>query len=71
MVLAMVKELQKIADSFKEMKKSIDTKYSDDLTSLTLIIVFIGTAAQMPLVNDPKDYLVKVGLVLFYYVYLF
>ena len=43
--------------------------YSDDLTSLTLIIVFIGTAAQMPLVNDPKDYLVKVGLVLFYYVY--
>lgn len=25
-----LKELQKIADSFNEMKKSIDTKYSDD-----------------------------------------
>jgi hypothetical protein len=43
--------------------------YSDDLTSMALIISFIGTAAQMPLVNDPKDYLVKIGLVLFYYVY--
>ena len=43
--------------------------YQDDITSLTLIIVFIGSAAQMPLVNDTKDYLVKLGLILFYYIY--
>ena len=43
--------------------------YSDDISSLALIIVFIGVTSQMPLVNDPKDYLVKLGLVIFYHIF--
>ena len=53
----------------KDNKKYLT--YSDDITSFALIITFIGTSAQMPLVNDPKDYLVKIGLVSFYYFFCF
>ena len=50
-----------------EIKDKKYITYTDDITSFALIIIFIGTSAQMPLVNDPKDYLVKIGLVIFYY----
>ena len=41
---------------------SLETKdkkvytYSDDITSLALIITLIGFTAQMPLIHDPRDY---------------
>ena len=54
---------------------SLETKdkkvytYSDDITSLALIITLIGFTAQMPLIHDPRDYLVKIGLVTFYFIF--
>ena len=54
-----------------EIKDKKYITYTDDITSFALIITFIGTSAQMPLVNDPKDYLVKIGLVAFYYFFCF
>ena len=56
--------------SFETKDKKIYT-YSDDISSLALIISLIGFCAQMPLVNDPKDYLVKIGLCWFYYAFLY
>jgi len=43
--------------------------YTDSITSLTLIITLIGILAQLPLVNDTKDYLVKIGLTLLYFIF--
>ena len=51
----------------KKHKKILS--FSDNITSLALIINFIGVMAQLPSVNDPKDYLVKIGLTLFYFIY--
>ena len=52
-----------------ETKNKQIITYQDDITLLSLIIVLLGFSAQLPLVNDPKDYLVKLGLALFYYIF--
>ena len=54
--------------SLETKDKKIYT-YSDDITSLALIITLIGFTAQMPLIHDPRDYLVKIGLVTFYFIF--
>ena len=43
-----------------------NNKYYDILKSLSSIIVVIGISAQLPLIHEPKDYLVKVFLTLSY-----
>ena len=52
-----------------ELKDKKIYTYSDDITSLALFITLIGTNAQMPLIQDPRDYLVKIGLVSFYFIF--
>ena len=41
-------------------------KYFDSLNSLSFIIVIIGILAQLPLIHEPKDYLVKIGITITY-----
>ena len=46
----------------------IRKNYFDTLGSLSLIIVTIGILAQLPLIHEPKDYLVKIGISIFYFI---
>ncbi len=50
----------------KEKNKKIKISIFDVLNSLSFIIIIIGIFAQLPLIHEPEDYLVKVGLTLTY-----
>ena len=65
-ILSLDKEDKNIFDEKKEETKN--KKQSDALISLSFIIVIIGILAQMPLIHEPKDYLVKIGISITYIV---
>ena len=50
----------------KEKNKKIKISIFDVLNSLSFIIIIIGIFAQLPLIHEPEDYLVKIGLTLAY-----
>ena len=52
-----------------ETKDKIKYTYSDDITSLGIIINLIGFSIQMPLIHEPRSYVIKVAIVIFYYIF--
>ena len=63
-IITVHKEIKIIKKDKEELKEK--KYFSDILTKLSLMIVIEGIVAQLPLIHEAKDYLVKVGITLFY-----
>ena len=55
----------------KEINKKYKYKYKyfDILNYTSIFIIVIGILAQLPLIHEPKDYFVKIGLSLSYFLF--
>ena len=58
------KEEKEIINQDKKQRKKY--RIFDTLNSLAFIMIIIGILAQLPLIHEPEDYLIKVGLSITY-----